>query len=76
MKELLSELNLHRPALTIDQRSPPTCYALTQLGASNADFLVIGLIFLFILIICLNLFKFSEPIYRAPRKEEFECAEI
>ena len=33
MKELLNEINQHRITLTIDQRSPPTRYALTQLGA-------------------------------------------
>ena len=71
MKELLSEINQHRLTLTIDQRSPPTCYALTQLGATNADLVVIGLIFLVILVICFNSVKFIELFKRASRKVEF-----
>jgi len=37
MKELLSEIKQHRPELTLDQQSPPTCYAPTQLGAPEAS---------------------------------------
>ena len=37
MKEFFSEINQHRSTLTCHQRSPPTCYALTQLGAPEAS---------------------------------------